>query len=109
MSEGRPKGVKEKAIKKATGNSKTVKSSKAKDSNPVVSAKIDLREQLKSVANEGDFMTKVLSNFEKKLHIFQDAETVNLVRFLVYLIIKEKKVMIKRKHHPCSTCGCHSS
>ena len=70
----------------------TIKLIKTKDSDRIISAKVDLMEEIKSYHESENNICPVLSNFEKKIDMFKNPDTIKLIRFLLYLIVKEKRL-----------------
>ena len=83
------------SIKKDLKTNKIVSNVKAQIKKAALPRKIELAAAEDSISTE-DFgevekFEKVLENFEKKLNFIHDIETLRLVWFLVYIIIKEKR------------------
>ena len=107
-SEGRTEEKKakrrsKKAIKKDESR-QALKPIKTKNPDTDVSAKIDLIEYVKSFENDLSFH-KILRDFEKSLSIFKDDTTIKIIRFLLYLVVKEKKKARRHNYFPCNGCG----
>ena len=90
--------IKEKAKQKET-TVKTVKSSNTKNSNSLISAKVNLIEQIKDPL--GGKFEDAFEKFEKSLGFYHNIHTYNLIRFLIYCLIKERKSLVKTQ---CTTC-----
>ena len=69
---------------------KIVSNAKAKIQEAAVPRKVDLAGAFTDLG-EAEKFEKVLNNFEKKLNFINDIETLRLVWFLIYIIVKEKR------------------
>ena len=75
----------------------------AQDSVGIVSRKVDLMNKLAKYRQYDDAFKKMLINFEKRLDFIHDKNSLRIINFLLYLIVKEKKArwMDRCRHGKC--------
>ena len=99
---GAERRVQKKKINKDKTANQPIESSKAQNNASKISTKADL--EFLSL-DESEDLSPIFKKFQKILGVFQDPQALKIIRFLLYLVVKEKRSCQKRKHHPCHSCG----
>ena len=69
----------------------TFGSNNAQNSSSALSGKADLVNEMKSYGKTSEEFQRMLINFEKRLNFINDPDTLKVVKFLLYLVVKERR------------------
>lgn len=96
----------QKTKERKEANDQVIKPSQAKNTAQAISAKAELIEDVNQYKKTVKNFNSILENFGKRLDVFTSKENVKLIRFLLYLIIKEKRECQKKRFtRACHCCG----
>ena len=73
-------------------NIKTIKFTQTKDSNSIISTKVELRKIVERMKEKEQKYDKMIEKIQKKLELLHDLDGVRMVKFLLYVMIKERKM-----------------